>query len=165
MLMVAFTLALALAPTPAAAQIEEAAAERLMRASGLWEQLGATAAGARAGIEAASRNGLTPLSSDEVQRLLRATDAAFEAGTLRAAVRRALAARVVPTHVPVLEAWLAANWAGASPRSKWPRRGPIAIPTASSAPASRASRRRRKSAASSSTASSRPRAPPRPSPT
>lgn len=107
MLMVAFTLALALAPTPAAAQIEEAAAERLMRASGLWEQLGATAAGARAGIEAASRNGLTPLSSDEVQRLLRATDAAFEAGTLRAAVRRALAARVVPTHVPVLEAWLA----------------------------------------------------------
>lgn len=106
LLMLGLALAMALAPAPAAAQIDEPTAERLMRASGLWEQLGATAAGARAGIEAASRNRLTTLSGDEVQRLLRATDAAFEAGTLRAAVRRALAARVAPAHVAALDAWL-----------------------------------------------------------
>ncbi|MBL8288535.1 MAG: hypothetical protein JNL85_11185 [Rubrivivax sp.] len=92
---------------PARAQVDEATAELLMRASGLWEQLGVTAAGARAGIEAASRNGLTPLSTEEVQRLLRATDAAFEAGTLRAAVRRSLAAQLPPADVAALEAWLA----------------------------------------------------------
>lgn len=104
-----FALALAgtLASFSAAAQIDEAAAERLMRSSGLWEQLGATAAGARAGIEAAARNRLTPLSAEEVQRLLRATDAAFAADTLRPAVRRAVAARVAPAHVAALEAWLA----------------------------------------------------------
>jgi hypothetical protein len=98
-----------LAGTAAQAQIDEAAAERLMHASGLWEQLGSTAAGARAGIEAAAKSRLTPLTDDEVQRLLRATDAAFAAETLRVAVRRALAARVVPGHVPALDAWLAGD--------------------------------------------------------
>lgn len=97
---------LAVAAAPACAQIDEAAAERLMRSSGLWEQLGATAAGARAGIEAASRSRLTTLNPEEVQRLLRATDAAFEAGALRAAVRRALAARVPPGHLGAVQAWL-----------------------------------------------------------
>lgn len=99
------TLAL-LAGAPVQAQIDEAASERLMRASGLWDQLGATAAGARAGIEAAARNRLTVLSEEEVQRLLQATDAAFAADTLRPAVRRALAARVAPGHVGALDAWL-----------------------------------------------------------
>lgn len=88
------------------AQIEPAAAERLMRNSGLWEQLGITAAGARAGIEAAARSQLTPLNGEEVQRLLKATDGALEAGTLRAAVREALAARVKPAHLGAIEAWL-----------------------------------------------------------
>ncbi len=91
---------------PAHAQIDEAAAERLMRGSGLWDQLGSTAAGARAGIEAAARHRLTALSEEEVQRLLRATDAAFAAETLRVAVRGALAARVPPDQVEPLEAWL-----------------------------------------------------------
>jgi hypothetical protein len=94
------------AGAPAAAQVDEAASERLMRSSGLWDQLGATAAGARAGIEAAARNRLTALSEEEVQRLLQATDAAFAADTLRPAVRRALAARVLPAHVEALDAWL-----------------------------------------------------------
>ena len=96
-------------PAPARAQIDAAAAERLMRSSGLWEQLGATAAGARAGIEAAAKNQLTALSAEEVQRLLAATDAAFAADTLRAAVRDALAARVSADHVPALDAWLGAE--------------------------------------------------------
>ncbi|MBL8347157.1 MAG: hypothetical protein JNN03_17080 [Rubrivivax sp.] len=91
---------------PARAQIDEAAAERLMRSSGLWDQLGATAAGARAGIEAAAKNRLTALSDEEVQRLLKATDAAFAAETLRPAVRRALAARVPPGDLEALDAWL-----------------------------------------------------------
>lgn len=95
-----------LAGAPARAQIDEAASERLMRSSGLWDQLGSTAAGARAGIEAAARNRLTALSEEEVQRLLRATDAAFAADTLRAAVRRALALRVPAAHLEPLEAWL-----------------------------------------------------------
>lgn len=97
---------LLLAGAAARAQIDEAAAERLMRSSGLWEQLGATAAGARAGIEAAHRNRLTPLSAEEVQRLLHATDAAFAAETLRPAVRKALAARVAPSHLGAIETWL-----------------------------------------------------------
>lgn len=92
--------------TPAHAQIDEAASERLMRSAGLWDQLGSTAAGARAGIEAAARNRLTALSEEEVQRLLQATDAAFAAETLRVAVRRALAVRVPPDHLEPLEAWL-----------------------------------------------------------
>ena len=95
-----------LASSAARAQIDEAAAERLMRGSGLWEQLGATAAGARAGIEAAHRHQLTALSAEEVQRLLQATDAAFGAQTLRPAVRKALAARVLPAHLGAIETWL-----------------------------------------------------------
>jgi len=87
------------------AQIDEAAAERLMRHSGLWDQLGSTAAGARAGIEAAARGQLTTLSPEEVQRLLQATDAAFSADVLRPVVRRALAARQAPGQLPALEAW------------------------------------------------------------
>ena len=102
----ALALALLSAAVPAGAQIDEAASERLMRSSGLWEQLGATAAGARAGIEAAASNRLTPLSAEEVQRLLRATDAAFAAETLRPSVRRALAARVLPGQLEALETWL-----------------------------------------------------------
>lgn len=100
------TLVVLLFVTPAHAQIDEAASERLMRSSGLWDQLGSTAAGARAGIEAAARNRLTALSEEEVQRLLQATDAAFAADTLRVIVRRALAARVPPEHLEPLEAWL-----------------------------------------------------------
>ncbi len=95
-----------LAPLVASAQVDEAVAERLMRSSGLWDQLGSTAAGTRAGIEAAARNQLTALSADEVQRLLQATDAAFAADTLRATVRTALAARVQASQVPALEGWL-----------------------------------------------------------
>jgi hypothetical protein len=94
------------AGAPARAQIDEPAAERLMRSAGLWDQLGSTATGARAGIEAAARNRLTALSEDEVQRLLQATDTAFAAETLRVAVRRALAARVPADHLEPLEAWL-----------------------------------------------------------
>ncbi|MCW5636526.1 MAG: hypothetical protein KIT17_24550 [Rubrivivax sp.] len=91
---------------PALAQIDEGAAERLMRASGLWDQLGNTAAGARAGIEAASRNRLTALTEEEVQRLLKATDAAFAADRLRPSVRRAMAARVPREHLGALDGWL-----------------------------------------------------------
>lgn len=96
----------ALATTAVQAQIDEAAAEQLMRQSGLWEQLGSTAAGARAGIETAARHRLTALTEDELQRLLKATDAAFAPDTLRAAVRKALAARVPPAHLSPLQAWL-----------------------------------------------------------
>jgi hypothetical protein len=96
----------ALAAAPARAQIDEAAAEQLMRQSGLWEQLGATAAGARAGIETAARHRLTALTEDELQRLLKATDAAFAPQTLRAAVRKALAERVPAAHLAPLQAWL-----------------------------------------------------------
>jgi phytoene dehydrogenase-like protein len=95
-----------MATAGAAAQVDEAAAERLMRSSGLWDQLGSTAAGARAGIEAAAKNQLTPLNADEVQRLLQATDAAFAADTLRPATRKALAVRLAPEHVRALDGWL-----------------------------------------------------------
>ena len=95
-----------MAAAPARAQVDEPAAERLMRLSGLWEQLGATAGGARAGIETAVRNRLAPLNEDELERLLRATDAAFAPDTLRAAVRKALAERVAPSHMAPMQAWL-----------------------------------------------------------
>lgn len=95
-----------LVPASARAQIDEAAAEQLMHQSGLWEQLGATAAGARAGIESASRHRLNTLTDAELQRLLRAVDAALAPATLRAAVRQGLAQRVAPAHLPPLQAWL-----------------------------------------------------------
>jgi hypothetical protein len=99
-------LALGLGMRATLAQIDAPAAERLMRSSGLWEQLGATAAGARAGIEAAARSQLTPLNVEEVQRLLKATDAALAPEALRSAVRDAIAARVKPAHLGSVEAWL-----------------------------------------------------------
>lgn len=98
-------LALLAAAAPARAQVDEAAAERLMHRSGLWEQLGATALGARAGIEAAARHRLTALNDEQLRRLLRATDAAFAADTLRRAVRRAFAERVPAAHLPALQGW------------------------------------------------------------
>ena len=88
------------------AQVDEAAAERLMRSSGLWEQLGATAAGARAGIEAGAASQRTAIDGEELKRLLAATDAAFAAETLRGSVRRTLAERLKPEQLRSLDGWL-----------------------------------------------------------
>ena len=88
------------------AQVDEAAAERLMRSSGLWEQLGTTAAGARAGIEAGVAGQRAPIDAEELKRLLAATDAAFAAETLRGSVRRTLAGSLKPDDVRALDGWL-----------------------------------------------------------
>jgi hypothetical protein len=90
---------------PARAQVDEALAERLMRGSGLWQQLGSTAAGARAGIEAAVAGRRSDLEPDELERLLAATDAAFAPQALRASVVRALAARLQAAHAEALNTW------------------------------------------------------------
>ena len=87
------------------AELSEAAAERLMRSSGLWEQLGSTAAGARAGIEAAVSSQRAQIGSAELSRMLAATDAAFAPQALRDSVRRGLAARLHGAHAEALQTW------------------------------------------------------------
>lgn len=87
------------------APVDEAAAEWLMQHSGLWEQLGSTGAGARAGIEAAARMAERRMPQADLDRLLAATDAAFAPATLRQAVRRALVARLPGVHLAPLRAW------------------------------------------------------------
>jgi hypothetical protein len=93
-------------PLAPLARVDEAAAERLMRSSGLWDQLGSTAAGAHAGIEAGAAGQRPAIDAEELKRLLAAADAAFAAETLRGSVRRTLAERLKPDQVRVLDGWL-----------------------------------------------------------
>lgn len=89
----------------AQAAVDAPAAEALMKRSGLWQQLATVGPQARAGlVESMRRQGQRP-SDAEVERLLRALDAAFDVDRLRAAARSTIAAGLDPAHLPALEGW------------------------------------------------------------
>lgn len=91
----------------ARAQVDEAMAEQVMKASGLWEQLAELGPQLKAGFrQAASQPGLPPDAPAVMERLAVVTDEAFAPVSVRLAARRELAARLDAAHLPALQAWL-----------------------------------------------------------
>lgn len=84
---------------------DAATAESLMRSSGLWLQLEGVAPQARAALAAALDKRQPAMAEAEAERLLSASDAAYQAGKLQAAVRKTLADGLDSKHVPKLDAW------------------------------------------------------------
>lgn len=96
--------------TVARAEVSESAAERVMRDSGMWEQVADLGPQLRQGFEQAAQRpppDADPNAADGLRRLAQATDDAFGALSLRLAVRRELAARLDPQMLPAVQAWLA----------------------------------------------------------
>jgi hypothetical protein len=90
---------------PAWGQVEEAVAERVMRSSGLWEQMAGLGRQVRAGFEQAV--GGQPKGPEQAlfQRLAAAADAAFSPLAVRLVARREIAAQLDAKQVPPLLAW------------------------------------------------------------
>ncbi len=105
--LVAALAAATLAWAPAArAQVEEAQAERLMRQSGLWEQIADLGPQLKRGFEqAAQQQPMGEGAPEALRRLSSATDEAFAAVAVRVTARRELAARLDARHLPALNAW------------------------------------------------------------
>ncbi len=89
----------------AQAQTDAATAEKLLRKSGLWEQLKDIPAQMRTGMGTAAGPGATALSAAELQRLERAVDLAYAAPRLRATAQRVVQAELKAAHVKPLLAW------------------------------------------------------------
>lgn len=87
------------------AQTDAGTAERLLRSSGVWEQLKSVAQQVRAGMDDVSTQGETELSTAESARLTRAVDAAYAAPRLRAAAARLVARDMQAAMVPAVSAW------------------------------------------------------------
>ena len=87
------------------AQTDTRTAERLLRASGLWEQLKSVAQQVRAGMEAAAQQGGEEVTAAESARIGRAVDATYAPPRLRATATRVLARDLQASHVPALVAW------------------------------------------------------------
>jgi hypothetical protein len=96
-----------LATSWAQAQISEPEAETLMRASGLWQQIGNAAPAMRAGLAQSLEAPGATVPEATRQQLLAAADAAFVPGRLQAVARKSLAERVRKVHLPALSAWYA----------------------------------------------------------
>lgn len=92
---------------PARAATDAATAESLMKRSGLWEQLAGIGPQARAGMLASvTQSGAQP-SAEEMERLGRAAEAAFDAGRLRELARGAIERGLDAQHLPALQRWYA----------------------------------------------------------
>lgn len=92
------------------AQTDARTAERLLRASGLWEQLKSVAQQVRAGMEMAAQKMAAPQGGAEVTaaesaRIGRAVDAAYAPPRLRATATRVLTRDMQASHVPAVVAW------------------------------------------------------------
>lgn len=92
------------------AQTDARTAERLLRVSGLWDQLQSVAPQVRAGMEMAAQQmaaqqGAAEITAAESARIGRAVDAAYAAPRLRATATRVLARDMQTSHVPALVAW------------------------------------------------------------
>lgn len=99
-----------LAGAPAWAEVSETVAEKLMRDSGMWDQVADLGPQLKQSFEQAAANPpaeLGPGGGESLRRLAAATEEAFSAPSVRRAVRRAMAARLDPQHLPALQAWLA----------------------------------------------------------
>ncbi len=95
-----------LLPPPAHAQVDEARAERVMRQSGLWEQIADIGPHLKRGFEqAAQQQPMGDQAPEVLRRLSSATDEAFGPVAVRVAARRELAARLDARHLPALSAW------------------------------------------------------------
>jgi hypothetical protein len=95
-----------LATLPARAQIEPAAAEALMKRSGLWDALGALAPQVKAGMAQAMSQSPRPPSAEALERTGRVVDQAFAPEPLRRTALAAIVESLAPQHLPALNAWL-----------------------------------------------------------
>ncbi len=98
----------ALASLPVAAQVNESVAERLMRDSGLWEQVADLGPNLKQAFLQVAENppaGADAQGQTALRRLAAVTEEAFSPVALRLVVRRELAARLAPQHLPALDAW------------------------------------------------------------
>ena len=93
------------ASSSAWAQTDARTAERLLRASGLWEQLKSVAQQVRSGMEATAQQGGAEVTAAESARIGRAVDAAYAPPRLRATATRVLARDMQASHVPAVVAW------------------------------------------------------------
>ncbi len=98
-------LALLLAAGAARAQISEAAAEKLMRASGAWAQMGTLVPQLRGGLAQGAASPDPALGEETRKRLRAASETAFDPERLRAVARRSLAETVRAKLLPELMAW------------------------------------------------------------
>lgn len=96
---------LLLAAGAARAQISEAAAERLMRLSGAWAQMGTLVPQLRGGLAQGAASPDASLAEETRKRLRAASETAFDAERLRAVARRTLAESVRAKLLPELMAW------------------------------------------------------------
>lgn len=93
---------------PAAhAAVDAEAAEAMMKRSGLWDQMATLGPQARQGLTAALGRSAQRPTEAEVDRLVRAAEAAFDTDRLRGTARQVIAAGLDPAHLVALQAWYA----------------------------------------------------------
>jgi hypothetical protein len=93
------------AGSPAWAQDRGAAAEDLLRKSGLWEQLGDVESQLLAGFAEGLSRSRPKLSEAESDRLAKVIRASYQASRLRAVAKRVLAEGLAEEHVGALRSW------------------------------------------------------------
>ena len=103
-------LAASLLPAPAGAAVSDAAADELMRASGLWKQLGELAPQMAAGAEHARAQekaaGRAGVADADFERMKRAMARAYSPERMRARVAAELARQMEPGDLPAVMEWL-----------------------------------------------------------
>lgn len=99
------TLALLAAAGLAHAEIDRAAAESLVRKSGLWEQLAGIAPQVEAGIQQTLAQGGAAPADSEKARVTRVIRSAYAPDRLRSVSTGVIAARMQPQHLNALRQW------------------------------------------------------------
>lgn len=89
----------------AQAQVAPAVAEELMKLSGSWAQLADLGGQVGQGLLAGVRQADKAPSASEMQRLLRAAEAAFAPDTMRAQAHTVVMQQTSPVHLPALLDW------------------------------------------------------------
>jgi hypothetical protein len=105
----ALTAVLSLSVSTAQAQsapaVNEASVEKLMRASGMWAQLGAMVPQVQSSMAAALDRGENKPSATERERMMQVVASAYAPERLRGEALRSLVKQLQPVHVPALGAW------------------------------------------------------------
>lgn len=98
-----------LASAAAHAQVPAAAAEQLMRQSGLWQQLASMPSQVRAGMAASTAQMGAPLSAAEEERVSKAIDTAYAEARLRSAALAVIQQELDARRVAQLTRWYASK--------------------------------------------------------
>jgi uncharacterized protein YukE len=91
--------------TAAAGLVNEASVEKLMRASGMWAQLGAMVPQVQSSMATALDQGENKPSPTERERMMQVVASAYAPERLRSEALRSLVKQLQPVHMPALGAW------------------------------------------------------------